>query len=330
MALTYGTEPRPEFYSFELAAAAHRLVTEMRPIRPGQQVAITADTLSDLRAVEATARAVYAVGGIPSVFRYPANPQPCMDPPAPVAAGLPRADVWIDFAVAYHLYSPAYYAAVAAGCIYVCLTGMDADMMVRTVGRVPYRPLREMADRLYRLSQAAEIIRVTAPSGTDLTMRVDKAGDPFWEPPPETGGYPQMLGGQSGFMAVRENFEAGGPEADPWARHPAHHPQPGRCRRDLRPGRRSLRRDRRGDGADRDGLPGNETPVYAGVAGGHPPSVQPGATPPGHPRHRTRWPAAAAGLSLPSPVSLRLGPLSPGAAGASEGRRRPSGRLSPL
>jgi len=207
MELSYGTEPRSEFYSFELAAAAHKLVTEMRPVRPGQQVAITVDTLSDLRAVEATARAVYAVGGIPSVFRYPANPQPCLDPPAPVAAGLPRSDIWIDFAVAYHLYSPAYHAAVAAGCIYVCLTGMDADMMVRTIGRVPYRTLREMADRLYRLSQAADVIRVTAPSGTDLTMRVDKAGDPFWEPPPETGGYPQMLGGQSGFMAVRESFE---------------------------------------------------------------------------------------------------------------------------
>jgi len=207
MELAYGTEPRSEFYSFELAAAAHRLVSEVRPIRPGQQVAITADTLSDSRVVEATARAVYTVGGIPSVLRYPTHPQPCLDPPAPVAAGLSQAEVWIDFAVAYHLYSPAYHAAIAAGCIYVCLTGMDADMMVRTIGRVPYQPLQEMAFRLYRLSQAAEVVRVVAPAGTDLTMRVDKAGDPFWEPPPAQGGYPQMLGGQSGFMVHQESFE---------------------------------------------------------------------------------------------------------------------------
>jgi leucyl aminopeptidase (aminopeptidase T) len=207
MELAYGTEPRGEFYSFELAAAAHKLVTEVRPIVSGQQVAITADTLSDSRVVEATAQAVYTVGGVPSVLHYPSRLQPCLDPPRPVAVGLAQADVWIDFAVAYHLYSPAYHAAVAAGCIYLCLTGMDADMMVRTIGRVPYKPLQEMATRLYQLSQAATVIRVTASAGTDLTMRVDKAGDLFWEPPPAVGGYPQMLGGQSGFMAHQENFE---------------------------------------------------------------------------------------------------------------------------
>jgi hypothetical protein len=57
MGQAYGTEPRDEFYSFELGAAAHRLVTEVRPIRPGQQVAITADNLSDSRVAETTARA---------------------------------------------------------------------------------------------------------------------------------------------------------------------------------------------------------------------------------------------------------------------------------
>ena len=96
--------------------------------------------------------------------------------------------------MAYQLYSPAYHAAIQNGCIYVCLTGMDADMMVRTIGRTSYAPLQEMATRLYQLSQAAEIIRVTSPAGSDATMRVDKAGDPFWEPPPAEGGFPQMLG----------------------------------------------------------------------------------------------------------------------------------------
>jgi leucyl aminopeptidase (aminopeptidase T) len=81
------------------------------------------------------------------------------------------------------------------------------DMMVRTIGRVSYAALQEMATRLYQLSQAAESVRVTSPAGTNLSMKIDKAGDPFWEPPPAEGGYPQMLGGQSGFMAHRESFE---------------------------------------------------------------------------------------------------------------------------
>ncbi len=200
-----GTEPRDEYYTIELARAAHKLVTEVRPVAPDQQVLITADTASDVRVVRATAQAVYAVGGVPSVVWYPTLPAPMQEPPLPVARAATGAGVWIDFAVAYQLYSPTYHRAIENACIYVCLTGMDVDMMVRTIGRVDYAPMQEMATRLYDLSQAAETVRVTSPAGTDMTMKVDKAGDPFWEPPPAEGGYPQMLGGQSGFMIHRES-----------------------------------------------------------------------------------------------------------------------------
>jgi leucyl aminopeptidase (aminopeptidase T) len=207
MEFTLGTEPREEYYAIELAHAAHKLVTEMRPVEPGQQVLISADTASDGRVVRATAQAVYTVGGVPTVVWYPTQPEPMQGPPQPVAEAATGADVWIDFAVAYQLYSPAYHAALQSGCIYVCLTGMDVDMMVRAIGRVNYPPMQEMATRLYQLSQAAETVHVTSPAGTDLSMKIDKSGDPFWEPPPEEGGYPQMLGGQSGFMVHRESYE---------------------------------------------------------------------------------------------------------------------------
>ncbi len=202
-----GTEPRDEYYALELTHAAHKLVTEVRPLRPGAQLLLTADSASDMRVVRATAAAAYAVGAVPTVVWYPTLPVPMQEPPVPVAKAVTGAEVWIDYAVAYQLYSPAYQAAVQGGCIYVCLTGMDVDMMVRTIGRVRYAPLCEMATHLYRLSQGAREIRVTSRAGTDLRMTVDKAGDPFWEPPPAEGGFPQMLGGQSGFMAYRESFQ---------------------------------------------------------------------------------------------------------------------------
>ncbi|RME79150.1 MAG: hypothetical protein D6784_01165 [Chloroflexi bacterium] len=207
MEFILGTEPRREYYHLELARAAHKLVTEMRPIQPGQQVLITADTASDWRVVQATAGAVYAVGGIPTVVWYHTLPAPMQEPPRPLSQAVLGAEVWIDYAVAYQLYSPAYHAAIENGCIYVCLTGMDVDMMVRTIGRVNYPPMQEMATRLYRMSQEADTVRLTSPAGTDVKMKVDKAGDPFWEPPPAEGGYPQMLGGQSGFMIIRESVE---------------------------------------------------------------------------------------------------------------------------
>jgi leucyl aminopeptidase (aminopeptidase T) len=207
MEFALGTEPRDEYYDLELARAAYKLVTDVRPVKPGQQVLVSADTASDMRVVRATARAAHVVGGVPTVLLYSRLPGPMQEPPLPVAKAVTGADVWIDFAVAYQLYSPAYQVALENGCIYVCLTGMDVDMMVRTIGRVDYAPLQEMATCLYHLSQAADLVRVTSPAGTDLRMKIDKAGDPFWEPPPAEGGYPQMLGGQSGFMAYRDSFE---------------------------------------------------------------------------------------------------------------------------
>lgn len=207
MASSLGTEQRDEYYGYELTAAAHKLVTEFRPLSAGQQVLITADTAADARTVRATAGAALAVGAIPTVITYPTLPAPMMEPPAPVLKAVTGADIWFDFSVAYQLYSSAYHLALEHNCIYVCLTGMDPDMLVRTVGRVNYGPMEEMATRLYEMSQAADRICVTNPAGTDLGMQVDKAGDPFWEPPPSEGGYPQMLGGQSGFMIHRESCE---------------------------------------------------------------------------------------------------------------------------
>lgn len=206
MELLTGTEPRDDFLEMELTAAAHKLVTEVRPIRPGQQVLVSVDTAGDQRVARATAGAVLAVGGIPTLVTYPTLPEPMREPPRPLAQAVLGADVWIDFAVAYQLYSPAYHAAIANECIYVCLTGMDADMMVRTIGRPAYAPLDEMARVLYRMSQAADTIRLTTELGTDLRMTVDKKGDPFWEEQ-KPAGFPQMLGGQSGPMAYRESFE---------------------------------------------------------------------------------------------------------------------------
>jgi len=99
----------------------------MRPVEPDQQVLITADTAADARAVQATAGAVYAVGGIPTVTHYHTLPEPIQEPPQPVTRAVMDADIWFDFSVAYQLYSPSYHAAIENGCIYVCLTGMDVD-----------------------------------------------------------------------------------------------------------------------------------------------------------------------------------------------------------
>ncbi len=206
MVFKLGVEPRNEYCAFELNKAAYKLVTELRPAT-GKQVLITADSSSDMRVAQATAAAVYTVGGVPTLINYHTLDEPMQEPPKPVLGASKYAEIWYNFAVAYQLYSPAYHAAVDNGCVYVELTGMDVDMMVRTIGRVDYEPMDEMKRWLYRESQAAQMVRLTTMVGTDLRMTIDKAGDHFWEDPPAEGGFPQMLGGQSGYMAHRESYE---------------------------------------------------------------------------------------------------------------------------
>lgn len=206
MVFKLGVEPRDTYYYLELNKAAHKLVTELRPVA-GKQVLITADTASDMRVAQATAAATYSAGGVPTLITYETLKEPMVEPPKPVLGASQQADIWFNYAVAYQLYSPAYHAAVENGCIYVELTGMDVDMMVRTIGRVHYAPMEEMKRWLYARSQEANTVRLTSPAGTDMRMTVDKSGDHFWEDPPAEGGFPQMLGGQSGFMAYRESYE---------------------------------------------------------------------------------------------------------------------------
>ena len=188
----------------ELRHAAHVLFTEIRPVAPGDQVLITADSEADQHVARAAEAAARTVGAEPTVLTYPMC-TPVGPVPKPVAAAALQARHWINFSVGYHLYSDAFHAAISNGCIYLELTGMDADMMIRTIGRVNNALLDEVKTLLYRKSQAVSTLRLASPAGCDVTMTVDPAGDPYWEDPPENGGWPQMLGGQSGCMVIRES-----------------------------------------------------------------------------------------------------------------------------
>lgn len=188
----------------ELAHAAQVLVSDIRPVKSGQTVLITADSQADLHVARATAQAVEALGAFAIVETYP-TVRAMAEPPESVAAVAATAHHWINFSVGYHLYSAAYEETLAQDGVYLELTGMDVDMMIRTIGRVDNDLLTKVRDVLYTKSQAADTLRLTSPAGCDLQMVIDKAGDPFWESYPTDTGFGQMLGGQSGCMIVRES-----------------------------------------------------------------------------------------------------------------------------
>jgi leucyl aminopeptidase (aminopeptidase T) len=198
-------EARDDYYQYEMARAARKLADEILQIKPGQTVAITADTQSDTRVVWASASAVYAAGGIPIVLYYHTAPRPQLEPPAPIAAAVAAADIWIEHAVAYTMYTHAWHRALEAGVQYCELGGMDVDGMVRCIGQQDVNLIAEMGDRLIELLTDAEV-HITSAQGTDLRFhnRGVKVGEFKMKANPAK--IPIMLPGQVSWQPVEESM----------------------------------------------------------------------------------------------------------------------------
>ncbi len=206
MEFALGTESLRDYLSFELTAAAQKLVRDVMLVKPGEHVAITADTSSDGRVVEATAKAVYAADALPVVLWYQTTLGSGVEPPRPVAGAIASCDVWIEYAVGYTLYSNAFRRAIDQGARYICLSGMDTEMMVRTVGRVDYRRLVAMGEKLRALMARAQKVHITTPAGTDIMA--DNGGRFVRHSGKlaDTPGEPIMLGGQISWSPLEESI----------------------------------------------------------------------------------------------------------------------------
>jgi leucyl aminopeptidase (aminopeptidase T) len=196
------TEGRDEYYAFELARAARKLAEDVLEVKPGQNVVITADSQSDARVVWADATAIFAAGGTPVVIFYPSQPRPQMEPPAPVAAALTKADIWIEHSVNYIMYTHAWHEALEAGVLYCELGGMDADGMVRCIGQQNIRLLAEMGERIVRLMSNCQNVRITSEAGTDISFSDEgiQVGSFKMRTNPEK--IPIMLAGQVSWLPV--------------------------------------------------------------------------------------------------------------------------------
>jgi 2,5-dihydroxypyridine 5,6-dioxygenase len=163
---------------FDVSAAARILARDMARIARGQEVLIYADSESDSCVVNETAKAIHNEGAKVAVMWYPSPPgvgettTPYL--PASLAAAMLRADLLIEFAGHYLLYSAPWEEVMKTQRIkYLCLSGMTRDMMVRCIGKVDASSLFKFQERLTELSHTAKRVRVTNPSGTDITFSND-------------------------------------------------------------------------------------------------------------------------------------------------------------
>lgn len=174
---------------FELTRAAQTVVKDLGCVKPGENVAITADTISDERVIEAVAGAVFAAGALPLVLRYPTpdGVGKAADKDIPykaIGAAIGNCDVWLEFGCNWILYSSAQEIALSINkdLRHVCLTGTDTDMMYRLIGNVDFTTLAEFQEKVLNMTKAAKHVKVTSPGGTDVEFEND----------PETPYYNEM------------------------------------------------------------------------------------------------------------------------------------------
>jgi leucyl aminopeptidase (aminopeptidase T) len=199
-------EQAPEFYCFELIDAARKLLRDVMLVEPGEEVITTIDASADWRVAKAISQAAYLLKARPILLLYETQPRPQMEPPDTVSGAIAKADVWIDLAVQYILYTKAREFATSHGCRHACLSGIDVDGLVRTIGKVDYPQMLAFGDELVTLLNQAKEIKVTSQEGTDLVGR--SSGDAF-----QAGGIADkkgalvMLGGQVGHLPIEKTIE---------------------------------------------------------------------------------------------------------------------------
>lgn len=164
-------------YQYELVRAAQKLLGDMFRLKKGESVVITADTESSMEVVEATAQAAYALGGKPMVITVaaPRGVGKAADidlPLAPLTAALKETDVWIEYNNEWLLYSTPFDDAVAANkkLRYMCLVGMNPDLMIRNIGRVNNVALGDFLRKVEEITKNCKLMRVTTPAGCDITF----------------------------------------------------------------------------------------------------------------------------------------------------------------
>lgn len=190
-------------YQYELVKAAEKLLRDNFKLQKGETVCITADTESCMDVVEATAQAAYALGGKPMVILVasPRGVGKAADvdlPMASLTAALKETDIWIEYNNEWLLYSTPFDDAVAANAKlrYMCLVGMNADLMVRNIGRVKTKELGDFLRKAEEISKAAKVMRVTTPAGCDLIFENMPGRDWYTSDGTVGPGEFKMMGGQ--------------------------------------------------------------------------------------------------------------------------------------
>jgi len=195
----------------ELAKTADVIVRQMMKIKEGENFLITVDSGADSRVAHAVANAGKSVDAKVALVYYSEPPEVGggADPylPEPVSVAIQNCDAWLSLERQYLLYSTPWRKAFKVGgkTRYLCLAGMDVEMLVRCIGKVDMKALAAFQDRLWNMTKKTKKMRITSPTGMNISFENDpKRGIDNHKGKADDTSIPHMLPGQIGWMPIEE------------------------------------------------------------------------------------------------------------------------------
>ncbi|ELZ41944.1 aminopeptidase (leucyl aminopeptidase, aminopeptidase T) 1 [Halorubrum californiense DSM 19288] len=159
----------------DLSDAAATAVEQCLNVAPDESVAIVTDDEREPIG-EALYAAASAVTDDATVLRYPPAEQHGTEPPAPVAAAMKEADVFLAPTTKSLSHTRARGAACDAGARGATLPGITEDVFTTGLD-ADYAAIDAACDDVLDQVAGAEEVRVTASAGTDITFGI---GDREW------------------------------------------------------------------------------------------------------------------------------------------------------
>ncbi len=183
----------------KLFAAARIAVKDCMNVRPGETVAIITD--ENKRNIGAALwQAAKELGAEAMLAEITPRARNGEEPPAPIAALMAASSVVLCPTTKSVTHTEARRQACARGARIATLPGITEDMMIRCLS-ADYQTIAARSRKLSEELQRGDLVRVTSPAGTDITLR---RGDRY--PKPDTGLYHEA--GSSGNLPAGETFFA--------------------------------------------------------------------------------------------------------------------------
>ena len=161
--------------------------------KPEETVLIVADT-QNLRIAEAFAYAAAAIGSKTAITLMESTSEHAKEPPRPIAQAMKAAEVVLIPTTMSLSHTEARRAATKAGARIASMPGITEDMMRIGGLTADYKQVAALTYKVAHILERAKKVRVTTPSGTDLTMSIEgrppSADTGLYHKPSEWGNLP--------------------------------------------------------------------------------------------------------------------------------------------